>query len=117
MKKQQIKGLDTDIYKETLENGLTVYICPLDKNDAHASLATKFGSDILEFVPRGKKDYIKIPAGTAHFLEHKMFETENGPDPMILYSNNGASSNAYTSSKITRYYFTGASHFFENLEI
>ena len=117
MKKQQIKGLDTDIYIETLENGLKIYICPLDKNDTHASLATKFGSDILEFIPRGKKEYIKIPEGTAHFLEHKMFEAENGPDPMILYSNNGASSNAYTSSNITRYYFTGASHFFENLEI
>ena len=117
MRKYEIQGLDTNIYKETLENGLLVYICPLNKNDAHASLVTKFGSDVLEFIPRGKKEYIKIPEGTAHFLEHKMFEMENGIDPMILYSNNGASSNAYTSSNVTRYYFTGASHFFENLKI
>ena len=117
MRKYEIKGLDTYIYKEVLDNGLLVYICPMEKNDAHASLVTKFGSDVLEFIPRGKNDYIKIPEGTAHFLEHKMFEMENGMDPMILYSNNGASSNAYTSSKVTRYYFTGASHFFENLKI
>ena len=117
MKKEIINHLDTDLYKETLDNGLLVYICPIKKHDAHASLVTKYGSDAREFIPRGKKEFIKIPEGTAHFLEHKMFETENGEDPMVLYSNNGASSNAYTSSNVTRYYFTGASHFFENLKI
>lgn len=117
MKKQKLNNLDLDIYKETLDNGLLVYICPIDKNDTHASIVTKYGSDTLEFKPRGKDKFITIPAGTAHFLEHKMFETENGPDPMMLFSNNGASSNAYTSSDVTRYYFTGASHFYENLKI
>ena len=117
MRKYKIKGLDTDIYKEILNNGLLVYICPMDKNDAHASLVTRFGSDVLDFVPRGKDKYISIPEGTAHFLEHKMFEMKNGLDPMVLYSNNGAFSNAYTSANVTRYYFTGASHFFENLKI
>ena len=117
MKKEEINHLDTDLYKETLDNGLLVYICPIKKHDAHASLVTKYGSDTIEFIPRGKNEYIKIPEGTAHFLEHKMFETENGEDPMVLYSNNGAMSNAYTSSNVTRYYFTGASHFFENLKI
>ena len=117
MRKYEIKGLDADIYKEVLDNGLLVYICPMDKNDVHASLVTRFGSDVLEFVPRGKKDFIKIPEGTAHFLEHKMFEMKDGVDSMVLYSNNGASSNAYTAANVTRYYFTGASHFFENLKI
>jgi len=117
MKKEKINNLDLDIYKETLDNGLLVYICPMEKNDCHASIVTRYGSDILEFKPRGKDQFISIPQGTAHFLEHKMFETEKGPDPMVLYSNNGAVSNAYTSSNITRYYFTGVSHFYENLEI
>ena len=117
MNKIKLNNLDLEIYKEVLDNGLLVYMCPMKKNDAHASFSTKFGNDILKFKPIGKNKFIEIPPGTAHFLEHKMFETEKGEDPMTLYSNNGASSNAYTTSNITRYYFTGASHFFENLKI
>ena len=117
MEKIKLNGLDLDIYKDKLDNGLLVYICPMEKHDTHASIVTKYGNDILEFVPRGKDEFITIPPGTAHFLEHKMFATEDGIDPMILFSNNGASSNAYTSSNVTRYYFTGASHFYENLKI
>lgn len=116
MAKEKLKHLDLDIYKETLSNGLTIYICPMNRNDTHASISTKFGNDILEFKPIGKKDFITIPTGTAHFLEHKMFAKEDGPDPMSVFAANGAYSNAYTSSKITRYYFTGASHFYENLK-
>ena len=115
MEKIKLNGLDLDIYKDKLDNGLLVYICPMEKHDTHASIVTKYGNDILEFVPRGKDEFITIPPGTAHFLEHKMFATEDGIDPMILFSNNGASSNAYTPSNVTRYYFTGASHFYENL--
>lgn len=117
MKKQKINNLNLDLYEEILENGLLVYICPMKKNNIHASLATRYGSDILDFKPRFKDELITIPEGTAHFLEHKMFVTEDGSDSMVLYSNNGASSNAYTTSNVTRYYFTGASHFYENLKI
>lgn len=117
MIRKKISKLDLDLYKETLDNGLTIYICPMKKNTTHASIVTRFGGDYLDFIPRGKKDLITTPDGTAHFLEHKMFETEDHKDPMVLFSNNGASSNAYTSSNITRYYFEGASHFYDNLEI
>ena len=117
MIKQKISNLDLNIYEETLDNGLKIYICPMDKNNTHASVVTKYGSDYLQFVPKNKNEYITIPEGTAHFLEHKMFETKDGEDPMILYSNNGAISNAYTSFNITRYYFTGVSHFYDNLKI
>ena len=117
MNKIKLNNLDLEIYKEILDNGLLVYMCPMNKNDSHASFCTKFGNDILNFKPIDKKEFITIPTGTAHFLEHKMFETEKGEDPMTLYSNNGASSNAYTTANITRYYFTGASHFYENLQI
>lgn len=117
MNKIKLNNLDLDIYKEVLDNGLLVYICPMNKHDAHASFCTKFGNDTVNFKPINKKDFIEIPPGTAHFLEHKMFETEKGEDPMTLYSNNGASSNAYTTSNITRYYFTGVSHFYKNLKI
>ncbi len=117
MKKVKLKGLELDVYKGKLDNGLLVYICPMEKHDTHASIVVRYGNDVLEFVPRGKNDFTKIPPGTAHFLEHKMFATEEGLDPMILFSNNGASSNAYTSSNVTRYYFTGASHFYDNLKI
>lgn len=116
MIKEKLINLDLDIYKETLDNGLLVYICPMNRHDVHASISTKFGNDILDFKPIGKTEYLTIPTGTAHFLEHKMFAKEDGPDPMSVFASNGAYSNAYTSSKVTRYYFTGASHFYENLK-
>lgn len=117
MRKKTLSGLNVDIYEETLDNGLQIYICPLDRNNIHASIMTKFGNDITCFIPQDKKEFIEIPSGTAHFLEHKMFAKEEGPDPMTYFLEHGAMGNAYTSSKETRYHFEGPTDFFENLKM
>ena len=106
------------VYIEKLENGLTVMLIPKNTtNKKYAIWGTHFGSIDNHFIMPNTKEEVYVPDGVAHFLEHKMFEMENGEDPMTLYSNNGASSNAYTTSNVTRYYFTGATHFYENLQI
>ena len=116
MKKNNYKDLNLDVYEEVLDNGLRVYISPIPRHTIHARITTFFGGSILEFKLNGEDNFIKVPAGVAHFLEHKMFEKENGKDPLSVYENNGASGNAFTNEFVTAYHFTGAGHFFSNLE-
>jgi predicted Zn-dependent peptidase len=115
MKKKTFNGLDIDVYEEVLDNGLKIFLCPLDRHTVHARITTFFGGSTLEFEQNGQD--IKVPAGIAHFLEHEMFEKKDGVDPVVLYENNGASGNAFTSPYITSYHFTRVSHFYDNLNI
>lgn len=75
---------------------------------------TAFGSVDAAFELDGTR--VEVPAGTAHFLEHKMFESEDG-DAFALYAATGASANAFTSFDKTCYLFTCTDRFEENLAI
>lgn len=115
--KQTFSKLGLDLYSKVLSNGLTIYVVPMkNKHDIYATFTTKYGSNINEFVPNGAKDMIEVPYGVAHFLEHKMFEQENGEDPFVIFSRNGANSNAFTTYDHTTYLFSGPKKFYENLE-
>ena len=60
-----------------LESGLTVLVRPMPGySSTYAIYGTRFGSIDLDFEVDGK--IVHLPAGTAHFLEHKMFESEEG---------------------------------------
>ena len=116
MKKTNIEKLKLEIYEEKLENGLEIYIIPKNNcNNIYATFTTKYGSNIDNFIPINTKKMKKYPLGIAHFLEHKMFEMEDGTDPFELYSNNGADANANTSNYKTTYLFSGPQYFKENL--
>ena len=98
-----------------LPNGLTVLVHPMpDFTSVHAVYGTKFGSIDRSFVLNGTR--IDVPAGVAHFLEHKMFESEKG-DAFTLYAKTGAAANAYTSFDKTCYIFTATNRIEENLDI
>ena len=115
MKEIKLKGLDISAYNETLKNGLEIYLIPYEnKKNYFISYATKFGSDVLEFIEPNKKSY-KPPLGIAHFLEHKMFEQEDGIDPFTFFSESGTDSNASTSFDHTQYICSGTKKFRENL--
>ena len=116
MEKKSYAGLDLDVYEEVLDNGLRVYISPIPRHTIHARITTFFGGSTLEFKLDGDSSFTKVPGGVAHFLEHKMFEKKDCKDPLSVYENNGASGNAFTNEFVTAYHFTGAGHFFENLE-
>lgn len=113
--KKSYNGLNLDVYEEVLDNGLRVFISPIPRHTIHARITTFFGGATLEFKMEGDGDFIKVPGGVAHFLEHKMFEKKDGKDPLAVYENNGASGNAFTNEYMTAYHFTGANHFFDNL--
>ena len=116
MKKSSLEKLDLELYEETLDNGLKVYVVPKENvNGIYATFSTKFGSIQTEFVPNGSDKMIKVPLGVAHFLEHKMFEQKNEVDPFTFYSERGCDANANTSNYKTTYLFSGANSFPENI--
>ena len=90
MKILENKLLQEKYYVETLDNGLKVILIP--KNDfytSYAILSVKYGSKDTEFIPYGKTEMVKSPEGIAHFLEHKLFECDEGVDVTNLFSNLG----------------------------
>ena len=105
-----------ELYFEILENGLRVYFMPKRGFvKKYAILATDFGSNDLEFVPKGECNRIRVHEGIAHFLEHKMFEQPDGGNAFDLFSKYGASANAFTNFNMTAYLFSATENFNECL--
>jgi len=114
MRRSNLEKIDLELYEETLDNGLRIYIAPKDSvNGIYATLNTRFGSTNIEFEEDNKM--IKVPLGVAHFLEHKMFEQKDNKDPFTFYSERGCDANANTSNYKTTYLFSGANSFAENI--
>lgn len=116
MKKNKLLHYDLDIYEEVLDNGLSIYVIPFQNiNNIYATFSTKYGSIHDEFIPIDSEDYYKVPMGVAHFLEHKVFETNDGIEPFNYFSSHGADCNANTSNYKTTYLFSGPTDFEENI--
>ncbi|MBD7942634.1 insulinase family protein [Psychrobacillus sp. AK 1817] len=114
MNKTHFEQLEETLYHEELSNGLNVYILPKKGfSKTYVTFTTKYGSIDREFIPLGKKDPVIVPDGIAHFLEHKMFEKEEG-DVFQKFSENGASANAFTSFTRTSYLFSSTDNILEN---
>ncbi|HAZ1210142.1 TPA: insulinase family protein [Enterococcus faecium] len=115
MNKTEYEQINETLYHEVLPNGLTVYLLP--KNDYHKTyglFSTNYGSIDNEFIPYGEKEKMKVPDGIAHFLEHKLFEKEDG-DVFQLFGKQGASANAFTSFTKTSYLFSTTDQVEKNL--
>ncbi|KXH80043.1 pitrilysin family protein [Sporosarcina sp. HYO08] len=117
MNKIQFDNIQETLYTKTLSNGLTVYILPKRGfSKTFVTFTTKYGSIDRMFEPRGKSEVVTVPDGIAHFLEHKMFEKEDG-DVFQKFSVNGASANAFTSFTRTAYLFSATDKLYENTEV
>lgn len=115
MEVKRYERLDETVYHTRLENGLHIYVIPKPEYAKQfAFFATNYGGMNLRFREKDG-EWCETPAGVAHFLEHKMFDTEDG-DAMQKMAANGADPNAFTSFDITGYYFESTEHFAENLE-
>ena len=118
MKTIEFKNLDLNVFYEKLDNGLEIYVLPKNNvNNIYVTFSTKYGSNIIEFKPRNQKEFIKVPLGIAHFLEHKMFEQEDNTDIFAFYSERGADCNANTDYTKTTYLFSGPNFLEENLNM
>ena len=61
----------------------------------------------------GEKEVTEVPNGIAHFLEHKLFDNEDGVDTFSRYAETGANANAFTSFEKTAYLFSCTENFEE----
>ena len=86
-------------------SGLDIYIFPKKMTSAYAFFGTRFGSVDNTFKTERDGDFVTVPDGIAHFLEHKLFSNEDGSDSFERFSEYGADANAYTSFNRTTYYF------------
>lgn len=115
MEEKRYEQIGESLFHTVLENGLHIFVAPkpgFQKN--YAFFATNYGGMDMRFKLDG--EWLDTPAGVAHFLEHKTFDTEDGNALQDLAAN-GASPNAFTSSSMTGYYFEGTGQFEENLRI
>lgn len=105
------------VYIEKLENGLTVMLIPKDTtNKKYVIWGTHFGSVDNHFIMPNTKEEVYVPDGVAHFLEHKMFEQENGKNSLDTLMALGVDANAYTTNNHTAYLFETTDHFMEALD-
>ena len=104
-------------YKIPHGSGLDIYVCPKNVSTTFVSVAVNYGAADRQFRLAGEKEYTAIPDGTAHFLEHKMFEMEDGADAFDYFAETGADANAFTSSLTTCYLFSCTEEFEESLAI
>ena len=115
MKQTFYERIGEAVCRETLPNGLRINIVPKrDYAKSYAFFATRYGGMDTRFCLNGK--WLDTPAGIAHYLEHKMFDTKEG-NALQELAKNGAEPNAFTSNAMTGYYFDSTDHFEENLEI
>jgi predicted Zn-dependent peptidase len=111
---KQFDQLQETLYHERMDNGLDVFVLP--KKGFHktfATFTTKYGSIDNHFVSI-KGEELQVPDGIAHFLEHKMFEEEEG-DIFHEFSKHGAQANAFTSFDRTAYLFSCTDNVEHNL--
>lgn len=104
MKKIYNDLFDETYYIDTLSNGLKVLIF----NKPHfktttCAFGTPFGALNTDQIVNGKEYHFN--SGIAHFLEHKIFESEE-KDIFATFSKMGCNVNAFTSYSETVYYFS-----------
>lgn len=115
MKQSFYERIGESVHRETLPNGLQVCVVPKPGfAKKYAFFATRYGGMDIRFQLDGK--WLDTPAGIAHYLEHKMFDTREG-NALQELAKNGAEPNAFTSNAMTGYYFDSTDHFEENLRI
>lgn len=109
--------IEETFYKGVHESGLPVYVLKKENYSKYYSiLSTRYGSVDSAFQFPGDREYTIVPDGIAHFLEHKLFEQEDGTNAFDKYAALGASANAFTSFNNTAYLFSCTSHFNENFD-
>lgn len=117
MKKIWNNNLDEGLIHLQLDNGINLYYYPKKGfTKKYAIFSTSFGSNHTRFIEKTNNKITKLPNGTAHFLEHKLFED---PDRNIFerFAKYGANVNAYTNFDQTSYLFSTSDNFYDSLSL
>ena len=99
------------------KSGLDIYLVPKKLSTSYAIIGTRYGSVDNRFKKKNDPEFTVVPDGIAHFLEHKMFENEDGVDTFERFAALGAQANAYTSFDMTAYLFSCTQNFNQSLEV
>lgn len=117
MKEIKSSALNEKYYEIGHKSGLKIYVMPKENySSAYAVFGTNYGSIDTHFKRSDSCEWTSVPEGIAHFLEHKLFESEE-LDAFARYAKTGASANAYTSFDKTCYLFQCSDNFEASLEI
>ena len=117
MRKVESARLQEFYYDIDHPSGLKILVYPKENYaSAYAMFGTQYGSLDTDFRLTGEKEFTSVPEGIAHFLEHKLFESED-LDAFERYAKTGANANAYTSFDKTCYLFSCTDNLTDSLEI
>lgn len=115
MRKTYYQQIDETVYQTKLDNGLTLFVIPkAGFQKTYVTYTTKFGSLDSRFKPHQSDEFVTVPDGVAHFLEHKLFEKEEG-DLFTEFAEYDAQVNAFTSFDRTSYLFSATNYIDENI--
>ena len=116
MNRTHYPQLDEILYHGRLPNGLTVAVVPKEGfSKKLAYFVTDFGSIHTDFLFEGQEHH--VPAGIAHYLEHKLFDMPDRRDVSAEFAALGAITNAFTSYDMTAYYFSCTENFEDCLRL
>lgn len=117
MKVLEFDRIKEKIYVHEHPSGLKAFVIPKKGyNKIYSTFAANYGSINNTFIAPDEDKETRVPDGIAHFLEHKLFEQEDG-SIMDKFSKLGADSNAYTSFTQTVYLFSCTDQFEENFKL
>ncbi len=115
MEQREYSRIGERLFHTVLDNGLHIYVDQKPEFGKYfAFFATNYGGMDVRFRLDGQ--WHDTPEGVAHYLEHKMFDTEDGNALQTLAAN-GCDPNAFTSTAITGYHIQCTDHFIENLKV
>jgi len=108
--------LPIKIYEHTLFNGMKVVLLPRPGfHSIETILHVNFGARDERHPIKTETDWHTLPQGTAHFLEHRIFESK-GEQLSKYFAEHGANINASTGATATQYYFSTIRDFSELLQ-
>lgn len=112
----EIKRFDSPLlgehyYQILHDSGLTVFVFPKNMSATYGVFSVAFGGNVTEYSKDGET--VTLPAGCAHFLEHKLFDNEDGTTADDVFAALGAYDNAYTSNERTAYIFSATENLYE----
>lgn len=117
LKKIQLINTEETCYYTTLANGLRLYLLPKPEfKETSGVISVNFGS-VDTTLTDDAGNLTRSSYGLAHFLEHKLFELQNGKDANLEFTKLGAESNAFTGFEQTSYLFSTRNHVIANLQL
>ncbi|MEC5300293.1 MULTISPECIES: EF-P 5-aminopentanol modification-associated protein YfmH [Staphylococcus] len=110
--------IDERVFEAEFKNGLKLFIIPKKGfQKTFVTYTTQFGSLDNKFKPHGSDEFVTVPDGVAHFLEHKLFENDNDEEDLFTaFAEDNAQVNAFTSFDRTSYLFSATDNIERNIK-